>query len=43
VTPSEVREVQDLYEEEQKLREKRIAVLFPQGLDTVLDAFEQQK
>ncbi len=43
VTPEQVREVQDLYEEEQQMREKRIKILFPQGFETVLNAFDQQK
>ena len=40
VTPEQVRQVQDLYEEEQKMREKRIALLFPNGFEAVLEAFE---
>jgi hypothetical protein len=43
VTPEQVRQVQDLYEEEQQMREKRIKILFPQGFETVLNAFDQQK
>ena len=43
VTAEQVREVQDLYEEEQKLRKKRIAILFPNGFEAVLNAFEEKK
>ena len=43
VTDEQVREVQDLYEEEQKMREKRAAVLFPNGFGAVLKAFDEQK
>jgi hypothetical protein len=43
VTPEQVKEVQELYEEEQKMRENRIAILFPDGFGTAVDAFEQQK
>ncbi len=43
VTAEQVRQVQDLYEEEQKMREKRMAILFPHGFDTVLKAFDEQK
>jgi len=42
VTAEQVRQVQDLYEEEQKMREKRIAILFPQGFDALLNAFDER-
>ncbi len=42
VTPEQVKQVQELYEEEQKMRENRIAILFPDGFGTAIDAFEQK-
>ena len=42
VTEEQVREVQDLYEEEQKMREKRIAILFPKGFEAILNTFDEK-
>ena len=43
VSDKQVREVQALYEEEQRMREKRIAILFPHGFEAVINAFDEGK
>lgn len=43
VTEEQVQQVHDLYKEEQQMREKRIAILFPEGFGALLNAFKEKQ
>lgn len=41
ITHQQVQQLQHLYQEEQQIRQKRIKILFPQGFDSALSAFDE--
>jgi hypothetical protein len=43
IDEEKIKQVQELFEQEEKLRKKRLEVLFPNGIDTAIKEVEMEQ